>query len=56
LQRAAELTAGVTVYLAAKRPAYLFGRYFSVNWDVKELEARKAEIVDKGLLKVVVKT
>lgn len=40
----AELSGGVTVYLAAKQPDYLSGRHLSVNWDLEELEARKEEI------------
>ena len=46
----AELAAGVAVYLASPAARYLGGRYMSANWDVKELEARKDEIVQKNLL------
>ncbi|KAL4936179.1 hypothetical protein BDV06DRAFT_228132 [Aspergillus oleicola] len=48
----AELTGAVTVYLAAERPDYLNGRHLSVNWDVEELEARKAEFASSNKLKV----
>ncbi|EXJ83840.1 hypothetical protein A1O1_07468 [Capronia coronata CBS 617.96] len=50
-----DLTGAVAVYLSATRPAYLVGRYMSVNWDVSELAERKDEIVDSGLLKFVIK-
>ena len=39
------------MYLTTERAQYLNGRYASVNWDIEELEARKDEIVSKGLLK-----
>ncbi|KAK7707426.1 putative secondary metabolism biosynthetic enzyme [Botryosphaeria dothidea] len=51
-----ELAGGVCVYLAAKRPAYLNGRHFSVNWDVLELESRKDEIVSGDKLKLKLST
>lgn len=51
-----ELAGGVCVYLAAKRPAYLNGRHFSVNWDVLELESRKDEIVSGDKLKLKLNT
>ena len=47
----AELAGAVAVYLTTERAKYLNGRYASVNWDIEELEARKDEIVSKGLLK-----
>ena len=37
--------------MTTERAEYLNGRYASVNWDIKELEARKDEIVSTGLLK-----
>ena len=47
----AELAGAFAVYLTTERAKYLNGRYASVNWDIEELEARKEEIVSKGLLK-----
>ena len=38
------------VYLMTKHAKYLNGTYSSVNWDIKELEARSGDIVSKGLL------
>ena len=46
----AELAGAFAVYLTTERAGYLNGRYASVNWDIEELEARKDEIVLKGLL------
>ncbi|KAL2138079.1 hypothetical protein VTI28DRAFT_7497 [Corynascus sepedonium] len=46
-----ELSADAIVWLAKERREWLAGRFFSCNWDVKELEDRKDEIVDKDLLK-----
>ena len=47
---AAELAGAFAVYLATERAKYLNGKYASVNWDVEELEARKEDIMSKGLL------
>ena len=47
----AELAGAFAVYLTTERAQYLNGRYASVNWDIEEMEARKDEIVSKGLLK-----
>ncbi|GME65724.1 hypothetical protein GTA08_BOTSDO04818 [Neofusicoccum parvum] len=52
----ADLSGGLCVYLAAKRPAYLNGRQIYVNWDVQELEARAKEIVDSDKLKMKLRT
>jgi NAD(P)-dependent dehydrogenase (short-subunit alcohol dehydrogenase family) len=48
----AELAADTGVWLTGTRKEWLKGVYASVLWDMKELEARKEEIVEKGLLKV----
>ena len=45
----AELAGAFAVYLATERAKYLNGKYASVNWDVEELEARKEDIISKGL-------
>jgi NAD(P)-dependent dehydrogenase (short-subunit alcohol dehydrogenase family) len=45
------LAADAMVWLARERREWLAGRYFECNWDVKELEDRKEEIVEKDLLK-----
>jgi NAD(P)-dependent dehydrogenase (short-subunit alcohol dehydrogenase family) len=41
-----------TVYLSQKRADYLRGRYVGINWDIKEMEEHKEEIVKKNLLKM----
>ncbi|KAK3304951.1 uncharacterized protein B0T15DRAFT_437724 [Chaetomium strumarium] len=46
-----DLAADAMVWLAKERREWLAGRYFECNWDVKDLEDRKNEIVDKDLLK-----
>ena len=46
-----ELPAGLNLYLASPRADFLRGRYTTANWDVDELEAHKAEIVEKDLLR-----
>ncbi|GKZ33559.1 hypothetical protein AbraIFM66950_003464 [Aspergillus brasiliensis] len=45
-----ELASGAAVWLCSGDRKFLSGRYFSVNWDVEELEARREEIVEKNLL------
>ena len=47
----AELAAHSLVWLTETRKEWLSGRYVSANWDVKELEARKDEIVKGDKLK-----
>jgi hypothetical protein len=42
----------MSVYLAQDRADYLRGGYVSVNWDIKEMEENKQEIVEKKLLKI----
>ncbi|KAL4736098.1 hypothetical protein BDV11DRAFT_173214 [Aspergillus similis] len=44
-----ELASGAAVWLCSGDRKFLSGRYFSVNWDVEELEARREEIVEKNL-------
>ncbi|KAK4108266.1 NAD(P)-binding protein [Canariomyces notabilis] len=46
-----EVAADAMLWLAKERKEWLAGRFFSCNWDVKELEERKDEIVEQGLLK-----
>ncbi|KAL2022827.1 hypothetical protein VTK56DRAFT_4358 [Thermocarpiscus australiensis] len=46
-----EIAADAMVWLAKERREWLAGRFFCCNWDVKELEDRKDEIVNKDLLK-----
>ncbi|BGP11327.1 hypothetical protein NBRC10512v2_007267 [Rhodotorula toruloides] len=46
-----ELAAGFAVWLATQSDAdFLRGRYVSANWDVRELLAKKGEIVEGNLL------
>ncbi|GAB1212211.1 hypothetical protein ATERTT37_001343 [Aspergillus terreus] len=47
-----ELSGGLAVWLASGDKSFLSGRYVDANWDVEELEARKAEI-QEGLLLTV---
>ncbi|KAL4885465.1 hypothetical protein BJY04DRAFT_230995 [Aspergillus karnatakaensis] len=47
-----DLAAGGVVWLCSGDKKYLSGRYFSVNWDVEEVEKRKEEIVEKDLLMI----
>lgn len=48
---AAELTGAWCLYLASPRAEYLRNSLASVNWDLEEMEARKADI-EGGLLKI----
>jgi hypothetical protein len=47
----AEQTGCLALYLASSRADYLKGSLTSVNWDLEEMEERKADI-EKGLLKI----
>lgn len=47
----AELVADSIVYMTRVPQPWLTGRYVSEQWDMSELEARQAEIVEKDLLK-----
>ena len=49
---APELAAHTIVWLINERRDWLAGRYFSSNWDVEAVLARKQEIVDGDKLKV----
>lgn len=46
------LAADSLVWLTKERRDWLSGRFFSANWDVVELEAKKDEIVNGDKLKV----
>lgn len=48
----AALTAGLTLWLDTAKADFLKGGYIHSNWDVNELEQHKAEIVEKGLVKL----
>ena len=47
-----ELPGMMTLYLAQGRANFLKGGFVGVNWDVKEMEANKGEIMEKKLLKM----
>lgn len=51
-----ELAGDFIVWLTHERKEWLSGRYVSCTWDVKELEAKKDEIVhgDKLKMRIVV--
>jgi hypothetical protein len=42
----------MALYLAQERADFLRGCFVGINWDVKEMEANKKEIVEKKLLKM----
>jgi short-subunit dehydrogenase len=42
----------MALYLAQERVDFLKGCFVGINWDVKEMEANKEEIVEKKLLKM----
>ncbi|KAH6655914.1 hypothetical protein BKA67DRAFT_657815 [Truncatella angustata] len=46
----AALTGGLTLFLATPRADFLNGGYIHANWDVRELEHNKKEIVEKKLV------
>jgi hypothetical protein len=46
----AELSGGLSLYLASPRADFLRGRYIAVNWDVEEMEKHAEEIKQKNLL------
>ena len=48
----AALTGGLTLWLDTPKADFLRGGYIHSNWDVNELEQHKAEIVEKGLVKL----
>lgn len=47
-----DLCGAFCLWLVMDRREWLSGRYLAANWDVKELERRKEEIVEKDLLKM----
>ena len=49
----AELAGGNAVWLASEQAKFMSGRYMNTNWDVEELAARRHEIVEGDLLKIV---
>jgi NAD(P)-dependent dehydrogenase (short-subunit alcohol dehydrogenase family) len=49
----AELAGDSVVWLTGERREWLGGRYVDCNWDVLELESKKKDILEKGLLKNV---
>ncbi|KAI9699601.1 MAG: hypothetical protein M1820_007100 [Bogoriella megaspora] len=46
------LTAGVTLYVQKSEADFLRGGFFSVNWDVDEMEKNQDEIKEKGILQL----
>jgi NAD(P)-dependent dehydrogenase (short-subunit alcohol dehydrogenase family) len=42
------LAGGTAVWLASGEKAWMNGRYLATNWDVKELEGKKEDVVKKG--------
>jgi NAD(P)-dependent dehydrogenase (short-subunit alcohol dehydrogenase family) len=49
----AELAGDSVVWLTGERREWLAGRYVDCNWDVLELESKKKDILERGLLKSV---
>jgi NAD(P)-dependent dehydrogenase (short-subunit alcohol dehydrogenase family) len=47
-----EMPGMMAVYLSQERADFLRGGYVQINWDIKEMEANKKEIVEKKLLKL----
>ena len=47
-----ELPGDTVVWLTAERCKWLQDRFVSSVWDMEELESRKAEVVDKNLLRL----
>ena len=45
------LCGGFLTWLTSERREWLNGRYLSVNWDVKELEGMREDIVSRDKLK-----
>ena len=43
------------MFLTTPRADFLRGRWISANWDVNELETKKDDITDQGLLKLGLK-
>ena len=47
-----KLSAQLCLYLTSPRADFLRGRYVSANWDIPELEAKKARVLAEDLLKL----
>jgi hypothetical protein len=47
-----DLPAQFAVWLTSPEAAFLKGRLVWANWDVEEMKARHAEIVEKDLLRI----
>ena len=47
-----ELAADAIVYLTKEKREWLAGRYVSCTWDMKELMAKKDEVIKADKLKV----
>lgn len=50
-----DLVGAMVVYLCSERAQWLSGRFVSANWDVEDLEKRRDEVVEKGLLRLDLK-
>lgn len=46
------LFGGVSLFLQNPEADFLRGGFFSVNWDLEELEAHKGEVTEKKLIKL----
>lgn len=46
------LFGGVSLFLQNPVADFLRGGFFSVNWDLEELEAHKGEVTEKKLIKL----
>lgn len=46
------LFGGVSLFLQKPEADFLRGGFFSVNWDLEELEAHKGEVTEKKLIKL----
>lgn len=46
------LFGGVSLFLQKPESDFLRGGFFSVNWDLEELEAHKGEVTEKKLVKL----
>jgi NAD(P)-dependent dehydrogenase (short-subunit alcohol dehydrogenase family) len=47
-----DLPGMMSLYLSQERADFLKGSFVTINWDVKEMEGHKEEIVEKKLLKI----
>lgn len=46
------LFGGVSLFLSKPEADFLRGGFFSVNWDIEEVEAHKGEVTEKKLVKL----